>query len=112
METNMNRPRGRRLPGPRPGQFALGSIQSRAAARMKQVALAEEAREQQNALLANSSPAERALMEALGGDYTTAGSVLARAILNKAEMFHMDLPKLRGFRASKDAAAVRAPDAT
>jgi hypothetical protein len=110
METNMILNKyTRRLPGPRPGQFALGSLQSRAAARLMKLALEAEAQDQQNAWLKDVTPRERAFMEALGGGVTRAGLMLARAILEKAQIFGMELPQRP---ASKKSAAVRAPDDT
>jgi hypothetical protein len=101
--------RSRRLPGPRPGQFPLGSLQSRAAARLMKLALEAEAQDQQNAWLKDVTPRERAFMEALGGSVTPAGLMLTRAILEKSRIFGWELPQLP---ASKKSEAIRVPDAT
>jgi hypothetical protein len=102
-------PRSRRLSGPRPGQFPLGSLQSRAAARLMKLALEAEAQDQQNAWLKDVTPQERAFMQALGGGASPAGLMLTRAILEKAQIFGMELHQLQ---ASQKSAADRAPDAT
>jgi hypothetical protein len=49
--------------GPRPGDFPLGSLESRAAARADQLARDQEIQEQQALLLKNATPLELALVE-------------------------------------------------
>jgi len=101
--------RNRRLPGPRPGHFPLGSLHSRAAARLVGLTLEVQAEDQRNAWLSNVTPRERALMEALGGIVNPTALMMVRAMLERARIFGMELPELRP---PKESAAVRAPDAT
>jgi hypothetical protein len=111
MERKMRtrRAANRRLPGPRPGHFALGSLQSRAAARLMILTLEAEAQDQRNALCKCLTPRERAFIDTLGGDVNPVSVLMARAWVAKAEKFGTELPELR---ASKESAAVGAQDAS
>ena len=51
--------------GPMPGDFPVGSIQSRAAARAVLIAYAEKQREEEETCLANLTPVERAHIQAV-----------------------------------------------
>jgi hypothetical protein len=79
---------------PRPGDFALGSLESRAAARAVQLVLDIEAQEQRAALFRNLTPLEQAFIE--GDDDPGAqawGVYLVRnAIIPKCQLFGWPLP--------------------
>ena len=83
--------RNRRLPGPRPGDYPLGSLESRAAARA--VLSAQDLQAQQDdALRRNLGPLEEAFME-ISSDPTAPPSpalaMLCEAIEMKTRMFGM-----------------------
>ena len=78
--------------GPRPGDFPLGSLRSRAAARALLSAQDLEAQEQNDALRRNLTPLEEAFME-ISSDPTAPPSpalaMLCKAIEMKTKLFGM-----------------------
>jgi hypothetical protein len=84
--------RNRRPPGPRPGDYPLGSPESRAAARAVLSAQDLQAQEQDEALRRNLTPLEEAFMES-SSDPTAPPSptlaMLCEAIEMKARTFGM-----------------------
>ena len=91
--TTMNRStRNRRPPGPRPGDYPLGSRESRAAARAVLSAQDLEAQEQNDALRRNMTPLEKAFMETFfdpTAPPTEALAVICNAIEMKTKVFGM-----------------------
>ena len=88
--------RNRRRWGPRPGEFPLGSLKSRAAARATQLAAELEARQQQAALFGNLTPQEKVFCEGARG--SKASLYLARAMISKSKLFGFPLPTLQQMR--------------
>jgi hypothetical protein len=80
--------------GPRPGDFALGSLESRAAARAVQLVLDIEAQEQRAALFRNLTPLEQAFIEVVDDPRAQAvGLYLVRnVIIAKHQLFGLPLP--------------------
>jgi hypothetical protein len=92
--------------GPRPGDFPLGSLESRAAARFVQLALDIEAQEQRAALLKNLTPFEQAFIKGVDDPRRQAvGLLLARAMVQKSERFGFPLPTPEEWRLKR-----RVPD--
>src|ERR1700682_4668673 len=76
-------------PGPRPGDFPLGSVESRAAARATQVALRLASRQAMEAQFRNLTPLEKAMIEGIDDPNVQAiiVSVIREIILPRHEMF-------------------------
>ncbi len=80
--------------GPRPGDFPLGSLESRAAARAVQLARDLEIQEQQAALLENLTPLERAFLEGVSDPVkpSPALHMLLNKMIKMEEQFGLPLP--------------------
>jgi hypothetical protein len=90
-----NHTRNRRSsPGPRPGDFPLGSVESRAAARATQVALRLASRQAMEAHFRNLTPLEKAMIEGIDDPNVQAiiVRVIREVILPRHEMFGVPLP--------------------
>jgi hypothetical protein len=90
-----NRTRNRRSRvGPRPGDFPLGSLKSRAAARAVQQALSVEAQQQQAVLFGNMTPLEQAFCEMVKGPGAQAVMLymVRTAIIPKCKIFGWPVP--------------------
>jgi hypothetical protein len=102
-----NYTRNRRPEGPRPGEFPLGSVQSRAAARFVQFARDREARNLRAMLIQTMDPLERAFVQFLEettGSITMTPLLLFRSGIEKRRLFKWPLPtpeevRLKGFAA-------------
>lgn len=78
--------------GPRPGDFPLGSVESRAATRAVQLAHDMAARERWAVLLGNLTPREKEFMEGTESPGTEFGLLMVRTIVRKCELFGWPLP--------------------
>jgi hypothetical protein len=99
MKREQMRNRQSRL-GPQPGDFALGSLQSRAAARSIQLALDLEAQAHWAALLGNLAPLEQAFIELADGPQSKASMLffVRNTIFAKCKLFGWPLPEPEGVR--------------
>jgi hypothetical protein len=81
-------------PGPRPGDYLLGSVQSRAAAREVQLAREVEAQERRAALLRNATPLELIMMEMAGAPEgpSLVLHMLTEAMIDKCKLLGMPPP--------------------
>ena len=86
--------------GPRPGDFPVGSLESRAAARAVQLARDLEVRERQAAQLQNLTPVEQAISEA--SDDPEVQALMVRlfryTVIPRYEMYGMQLPTAEELR--------------
>lgn len=79
--------------GPRPGDFPLGSMESRAAARAALLALDIEAQEQLAALCGNLTPLEQAFCEIGDNPRSKAGMLMiVNVMIQKSQLFGFPLP--------------------
>jgi hypothetical protein len=80
--------------GPGPGDFPLGSLESRAAARAVQLASDMEAQEQRAALLRNLAPLEQAFIETVDdpGVQAIVLDLVRGVIIPKHQLFGWPLP--------------------
>ena len=93
--------------GPRPGDFPLGSIESRAAARSLLQALEQDAQDRRGARLGKLSPLEQAFIQACGCEDPDVAEylvlILRHVLVPRNEIFGVPLPTLEELREHRDA---------
>lgn len=95
------------IPGPKPGDFPVGSLQSRAAARAILAGYAERQRMDENAELANLNPFEQAMSQDGETPLERIWLVrLARLAEERAKVYGLSLPTPEYLRHAQDVARV------